>query len=1219
MKSFYKICSLLFNILILLNTVYAQINYPEIPRNYPHHNVQIQESFYEFEKLFDQKQFNPYYKSKNLFKNSNTNNNILQSEKGYHVNKNDLFKISNSVKESWVRHYGSGLALASDEPVDVAVDDSGYIYVTGMSTNAPYSSDYYTIKYDSSGNEIWSVRYNSPENGDDIPVAICVDKSGNVYVTGYSSSKISAYDYLTIKYNAAGQLQWSIRYDGTAKLNDKAAAIAIDNECNIYVTGSSYNIYNNEDILTIKYSSTGTIIWIANYNGPDNLDDEAVDLAIDDSNNVYVTGKSRSSSCGWNFITVKYNSLGMMLWNASFNRTNYDDFPSAISIDRSGNVIVVGQSTDSISEINHDYTTIKYNSSGIAQWIQHYDLFPFDQPTDLVIDTLGNVYITGISGSPPFISVGTYSSRYLTLKYDTFGNLIWSKQFKPGVENIATEIAIDFQMNVIVTGFVLDTLSTTYYDYATIKYNSNGDSLWVAYFNAFDITEFAKGIAVDKSGNIYVTGVSYNFPTWFDYATVKYNPGGIEQWNRRYHGPANSIDQGDDIAVDQFGNIYVTGSSTSSITYDDYLTIKYKSNGDILWYVRYNDEEKYYNRATEIAVDKQGNCYVSGHISIPLQSEITSFDIATVKYDESGNLVWIRKYNSPSDNVDIPTDLTLDEYSNVYITGFSYKPITGFDYLTIKYDKDGNEKWVAQYDGFGHYDYSQKIVVDKKGNVYITGTSIGQFTGSDYTTIKYDSSGNQIWVARYNNVANSSDDAYDLALDDSGNVYVTGSSKNIFGEPDYLTIKYDPDGNEVWSVRYDAGFNSYDGANALVTDEFGNVYVTGMSTLVGIGSPDIATIKYDANGNQLWVSRYNSPANGQDEPKDICIDKQGNIYVCGNSSGIGTESDITTIKYNNDGEVVWALRYNSPFNYHDVIMSMALDNQGNIALAGYSLFKGGRTFCTIRYVQEKKLPFIMERGWNMVSIPLEVNDYRKTTLFPTAISPAWIYQPDVGYIPKDTLANCVGYWLKFGIDEVTYMTGFPIPIDTFDLVEGWNMVGSISEPVDVNTIEFIPGDITRSKFFGYRSGYYVTDTLQPGKGYWVKVNQPAKMILSANGVLKSTIQQKLYVTDELPPPPPESEFADIRTQIPTEFKLEQNYPNPFNTMTIIKYQIPIDCWVILKVYNILGQEVATLVDGMQDAGYKSVVWNAEKYPSSVYYIKMNAGKLIDVKKVVLIR
>ena len=421
---------------------------------------------------------------------------------------------------------------------------------------------------------------------------------------------------------------------------------------------------------------------------------------------------------------------------------------------------------------------------------------------------------------------------------------------------------------------------------------------WVARYNGpGNGYDWASAVAVDSDGNVYVTGESPGSGTYSDYATIKYAAAGTLLWERRYNGPGNGDDCAYPLAVDSDGNVYVTGGSTGSSTSYDYATIKYDTNGIEEWVARYNGAGC---NANALAVDSDGNVYVTGE-SI---GSGTGADYTTVKYNADGVEQWVAYYNGPGNGGDYTYAVAVDGVGNVYVTGQSLGIGTYSDYTTIKYDANGNEQWVARYNGPGNgYDYANALAVDTVGNVYVTGYSVGNGTGSDYATVKYDTDGNEQWVARYSGPGNSGDLAYALAVDAAGNVYVTGGSIGIGTGNDCATIKYDAAGTQLWVARYNGPGNGYDAAYALDTDEAGNIYITGGSTGSGTGN-DCATIKYDAAGNQLWVAHYNGPGDGYDDAYALAVDVAGNVYVTGTSQGIGTSWDYVTIKYATPAEAI---------------------------------------------------------------------------------------------------------------------------------------------------------------------------------------------------------------------------------------------------------------------------------------------------------------------------
>ncbi|HTK83024.1 MAG TPA: T9SS type A sorting domain-containing protein [Bacteroidota bacterium] len=384
-------------------------------------------------------------------------------------------------------------------------------------------------------------------------------------------------------------------------------------------------------------------------------------------------------------------------------------------------------------------------------------------------------------------------------------------------------------------------------------------------------------------------------------------------------------------------------------------------------------------------------------------------------------------------------------------------------------------------------------------------------------------------------------------------------------------------------------------------------------------------------------------------------------------------------------------------------------------------------------------PYFFSDGWNLVSVPNTVPDYHKGALFSGAVSTAYGYSGS--YVPTDLLSNGAGYWVKYAGPATVTLGGVPRIRDTIRVKTGWNMIGSIGTTVGTASIVQIPPAIVSSSYFGYSGGYSVADSIEPWKGYWVKVGEDGQLVLqlpsslppsskaastadgsgemntlaieTIGGKKDLTYRQKLLFGTgangenlerfEMPPKAPASKL-DVRfgsnryverftgdtkelpvsiesngsslqlsvsmkehdgsryslvarkgekllreyrleegkpvrmtpeeglayalrvDDLPLSYSLEQNYPNPFNPTTMIRYALPVSGHVTLKVFDMLGREVAKLIDQAQESGYQSQAWDASNVASGVYFYRVTVfdettGRMTftDVKKMMLVR
>ena len=1026
----------------------------------------------------------------------------------------------------------------------------------------------------------WVTRFDGPSNySTNGGSSVAVDNSGNVIIAG-SFRTDTEFSIVTIKYDASGVMLW-VRYHAGFY-----PVLALDDFGSIYVGGILEISNNNVDYLIIKYDNEGNEQWVRTYNGTTNEDDELWAIAVDKFGSVFVTGGSEGND---NFetadiVTIKYSSTGILVWENRYNGPgSYSDVGRAIAVDTSGNVYVTGS-----TEFNGNFSdavTIKYNSAGVQEWVKFYDS-------------------------------GTYYEGCASIALDAGGNVIVAGRTGP--------------------------------DYLTIKYSSGGAQLWVrTYHGPLTGTNGASAVAVDNSGNVYVTGSSRESGTATDYATIKYSPEGVEQWVRTYHGKSGAGALS--IGLDPLGNVYVTGASTElngTVTSADYTTIKYDTDGNQKWLHSYNGTGNGSDAAYSMAVDDLGNVYVTGR-----SKGISTTDIVTIKYpgirypvfivpgiagtyaaDTGYDLGWImtRGINPNLMQVDplgkVYTDMIttfenlgyeqgkdlfvvnydwrltpgpIDNNIDGHIDGLSGASITsgqfnyGVDYLGW-YIKQACERWRQDYDreldsidviahstgglvtrtyiqsnAYGDvYDISNDYKLPKIRNFVMIGVP-NRGASKAWNPI------NDNWISDYiyrfvlSKIINS---AYQKVLQ---NQTISGPDYNIT-KSDILDSLGNPSKTKfinkyVPTLRY-----------LLATYDF----IDFGSGLTNVNN-DIEirnTIVLDLN-NGFDINPLNDP-NGFLDSANVTV-----VYGTGESTSSQVQKR-TDFEFNAFQSFTdWAPRNALPGTvwYKDISIS------GNGDATVPTISSAGQFLIDNR---ANKLPFSSgdHTGLvSMVNVQSSILEILKVPFSENSISTGSgadisnvlnVISDPVELIITDGNGNRLGFTNSTGS-----LTEIPNSI-WFGNTDGRGWVfGSVQEPINL-------------KLTGLGEDYYVMVSVEDsGKGGGVALEG-----YLANGeVINYQITLEPLSVDQ------------TKSLTPENFELAQNYPNPFNPTTKISWQLPVGSWLTLKIYDVLGNEIATLVDEDKDAGRYEINFDASGLASGIYLYRIQAGNFNQTKKMILLR
>ncbi|MGB5529930.1 MAG: T9SS type A sorting domain-containing protein, partial [Ignavibacteriaceae bacterium] len=590
-----------------------------------------------------------------------------------------------------------------------------------------------------------------------------------------------------------------------------------------------------------------------------------------------------------------------------------------------------------------------------------------------------------------------------------------------------------------------------------------------------------------------------------------------------------------------------------------------------------------YNSERGIVVDKtsDGGFIIGGSTA----SFSSSQDMYVIKLDSSASIHWSKVYNSPG-TIDRIHGIKQTPDGGYYLSGYIEGGFGFLDQIMMKIDASGNIIWAKNFGGL-EADELRQLSITPDGGMVVAGYNASFGVGAkEVQAIKLSSDGNIEWAKTYGtfyedfnlSIIVTSDGNYMLA----GAVDITGS----YGIRPTL-IKLDSQGNVLWA-KYYSGFYE-DWGRDLVETPDGGFLLVGITTSFGVGfSNDIYLIKTDSLGNVIWSKAYGGPA--EDIVYGVVLTSDGKYVIVGytNSSGFGSYDGLL-MKVDSNGNLEWFHTYGG---YSTDYLNDVLESQDNglVAIGKRASNTFGSDDIYLIKTDENGYSYCAFSTYNPI-----VNN----------ISSLQALNLNLGILSLISVSNYPLVTINASSGQNTSCAIIPVELKTFDYqIEKDNVLLHWTTVTETNNmgfkilkddteIGFIPGAGTTSELREYsfkdenvKSGTYIYELIQ----------------VDYNGTNEEV--GKLVVNVE---------------NVPLDYFLEQNYPNPINPTTKIQYSIPQNGFVLLSVFNSLGERVALLEEGMKEAGYYETEFNGSNLPSGIYFYTLSSNKFISTKKMILLK
>jgi hypothetical protein len=394
----------------------------------------------------------------------------------------------------------------------------------------------------------------------------------------------------------------------------------------------------------------------------------------------------------------------------------------------------------------------------------------------------------------------------------------------------------------------------------------------------------------------------------------------------RFDGGA--YDRAGAIATDAAGNAYLAGSAEAQDA-GPFAVVKLGADGTRRWTARYDGSRGGAGgHANAVAVDGAGNVYAAGwtHDGAIFSHD---YDYLVVKFGPDGAQRWAQRYDGPGHNTDLAQEVAADG-SGVYVTGFSYGQ--GYDWATLAFAPDGSPRWERRLSGPGSSgDRAAEMALLPDGNLVVAGVTqnTGDGQTNDAETVAYDPQGTIVWRARWSDTGASHELISDLDVDAAGRTTITGTTAenpSPYVSPTPVTLRYDKAGGLLQTIR--------DGGSSVDVDPVGGFHLAGAFV---VGTSSVA--RYDAAGTRVWAAPLSIGSSEALSVPLVAADASGAVTVAGTARDVSTgNGDYLTIRYGADGRELWRHRFGGVPDpgQQDEVAGLAIDAGGAALVTGTS-------------------------------------------------------------------------------------------------------------------------------------------------------------------------------------------------------------------------------------------------------------------------------------------